>query len=92
MITNKGNCSNESIKYSSIKKKQQNTQEKNVINYINNIEMHIENTQNINNLETLRNELNIKRIELEEIIDIRIKGCIIRSKAQFVEYNEKNSK
>ena len=54
--------------------------------------MNIENTVNINNLETLTNELTIKRKELENIIDTRIKGCIIRSKSQYVEHNEKNSK
>lgn len=88
----KGSIRNETIKYSSIKKKKQNIQEQKLINDIQNIETHIGDSQNIGILETLKKELTLKTNELEDIIDKRINGIILRSKSQYVEYNEKNSK
>ena len=88
----KGSIRNETIKFSTIKKKKQNIEEQKYLTDINKIEIQIGNTLNSNMLETLTKELNIKKKQLEEIIDSKINGMVIRSKSQYVEHNEKNTK
>ena len=56
------------------------------------IEIQIGNTLNSNILETLTEELEIKKKQLEDILDTKLNGIIIRSKSQYIEYNERNSK
>ena len=55
------------------------------------IEIQIGNTLNSNILETLTEELEIKKKQLEDILDTKLNGFIIRSKSQYIEYNEKKS-
>ena len=59
---------------------------------IENLESQIQNTINIDTLEQLKIEIDNKRAILNDIIDTRINGKIIRAKAQYVESNDKNSK
>ena len=65
----KGTIRNETIKYASIKKKKQNIQEQKIIADIDIIEIQIGNTLNSNILETLTVELEIKKKQLEDILD-----------------------
>ena len=67
-------------------------QEQKIITDIDRIETQIGNTLNANILETLTNELEIKKKQLEDILDTKLNGIIIRSKSQYIEYNEKKSK
>lgn len=47
---------------------------------------------NADRIENIRADLRNKNIELEELTDIKLNGQILRSKANMVEYSEKNSK
>ena len=85
----KGTIRNETIKYSSRKKKQDQNKEYQLQAEIDTITKNIQ--ENPNN--THLNELKTKKMaELEEIYDKKINGIILRSKARWVEGGEKNSK
>ena len=88
----KGNIRNETIRYATIKKRKTTEKETELNNEINNIKIQIQNCNNNDTLEHLTNVLNNKTTELTEVIDRKINGIIIRSKAQIVEHNEKNTK
>ena len=85
----KGSIRNESIKYASYKKKEQNKKETQLIEEINIIKGKLtsENDQE-NELKRLKE----KNQELQILYEIEIKGYIIRSKAEYIEGGEKNTK
>ena len=82
----KGSIRNETIKYASYKKKCENEKERTLQAEIENIEKDL--TSNPINHETLIN----KKQELNNLLDKKLEGIILRAKADYVEYNEKNTK
>ena len=82
----KGSIRNTSIKYASRAKKQKEKREQEICKHIQNIE------SNTNNNDSDLDRLNTLKLELDAISTERINGIILRSKAQYVENNEKNSK
>ena len=80
---------NETIKYASKKKQIQNKKENQLTTEICNLEKDIESTSNNLNIEEITTLLNLKKEELNEIIEKRINGIILRSKCQYVENHEK---
>ena len=87
----KGSIRNETIKYGTKKKKENNNQEIKLKQDIENIENNINNTLCNINLDDLKQELDIKKTELNELIDHKMEGHILRAKAQIIEEGEKNS-
>ena len=85
----KGSIRNESIKYAPYKKKEQNKKESQLIEEINIIKGKLtsENDQE-NELKRLKE----KNQELQILYEIEIKGYIIRSKTEYIEGGEKNTK
>ena len=88
----KGTIRNETIKYASKKNKIQNKKEKQLTSEIYNLEKDIESTLNNLHIEEITHLLKLKKEELNEIIEKRINGIILRSKCQYVENHEKNTK
>ena len=88
----KGNIRNETIRYATIKKRKNSEKEKELNENIETLEYELQNSLNINNIDILKAELDMKKSELFDIIENKINGIIIRSKAEHVESNEKNSK
>ena len=88
----KGNIRNETIKFATTKKRKEKELETKLNIEIENLETKTQNTVNIDTLQRLKIEVDSKRAILNEIIDNRINGKIIRAKAQYVESNDKNSK
>ena len=88
----KGNIRNETIKYATHKKRNDLEREKKLTSEIENLNNKIQYERNNVNLEHLKSALTTNQMELTDILDKRINGLIIRSKAQFVEISEKNSK
>ena len=71
------------ISYASFKKKQNDSREKQLINEISILEENI--TENLHVIDNLKNELlSLRKIKME--------GCLIRSRAQCIEEDEKPSK
>ena len=85
----KGSIRNESIKYASYKKKEQNKKETQLIEEINIIKGKLTSE---NNQENELKRLKEKNQELQNLYEIDIKGYIIRSKAEYIEGGEKNTK
>ena len=77
---------NTSIIYASRAKQQKEKREQEIYKQIQNIE------SNTNNNDSDLERLNTLKLELDAISTERINGMILRSKAQYVENNEKNSK
>ncbi len=88
----KGSIRNESIKFSSLKKKQQIKREKEINKTIEDLENKIINSSDIIVKQEATDKLIKAKQELTTIIDHKIRGIIIRAKAESVEFNEKNSK
>lgn len=88
----KGTVRNETIKYATMKKKKSNANEEKYLKDIQELNKLIVNTEDINQMEALKRELDQKKTELENLIENKLNGYIIRSKAQIVEQNEKNTK
>ena len=88
----KGTIRNETIKYASTKNKIQNKTEKQLTAAIINLENDIEALSDTESLEQITNTLKQKKQELNEIIENKVNGIILRSKCQQVENNEKNTK
>ena len=88
----KGTIRNETIKYATYKKRKESEQECKLNKDIELLENRTQNTSDLNTLDHLQTELNAKRNTLTELIDKRINGYIIISKAQYLESNERNSK
>ena len=85
----KGTIRNESIKYGSKKKKETDKLEKQLTNEIENLNKTIHDTLNNSTLDLLKQEIDTKTAELNSLIDKKIDGYILRSKAQVVEEGEK---
>ena len=85
----KGNIRNETIRYATINKLKSKENENKLEKEISDLKTQIQTCNNNDTLENLVNLLNNKTTELTEIIDKRI---IVRSKADFVENNERNTK
>ena len=88
----KGNIRNETIKFASHKKKTDITNENNLNLEIEKIEHKINSATNNENIDELKKQLDENKTQLNSIIDNKINGIIIRSKATMVEFNEKNSR
>ena len=88
----KGNIRNVTIKFATNKKRKEQENEKKIIAEIDLFQIKIQNPSNIENLDQLNTDIYNKRVQLNELIDNRINGNIIRSKAQLVDNNEKNTK
>lgn len=88
----KGTIRNETIRYATMKKKEQNKHEQNILTDIKNIEEKLSITDNLQIAETLKLNLDEKKKSLDTLNEQKLKGIILRSKAQIVEQNEKNSK
>ena len=87
-----GTIRNESIKYGAKKKKETDTIEKQLVNEIENLSNIMNNTDDNTTLELHKQQKDRKKTELNSIIDKKINGYILRSKAQIVEEGEKSSK
>ena len=85
----KGTIRNESIKYTSFKKKNTLKIELNLKNEIDTLEKEL--TDSPNN-QTLIDNLSDKKNELNQIIETQTNGIILRAKAEWVEGAEKNTK
>ena len=84
----KGNIRNESIKYSTQRKKHTTDREIFLLKEIEKVENIINTTSD--DLDVKIDNLDLLKQELECIIDSKIKGHIIRAKATQIEYSEKN--
>ena len=83
----KGEIRNQTIRYTTHKRKQENEREDFLINKITKIQENIYNNEN-----NLTEELQNLQAELESIRDTKIKGQMLRSKVHQVEHNEKNTR
>lgn len=88
----KGAIRNETIKYTTSKVKKDKEQMTKITNEINNIERNISNTNNTEEIEILKQTLVENKAQLNDITDKKIKGTLVRLKAEELEYDEKNSK
>ena len=83
----------ESLKYGARKKKKIIRREEEIEKMISDLEINLSSTNVKENERTeLWTDLEIKRRELEEIIEYRTKGAILRSKSQWYNEGEKNTK
>jgi exonuclease III len=88
----KGTIRNETIKFTSKKAKLEKEDESKLISEIKEIEKDIATNKDKDETEELVNSLKEKKTNLNEIIEHRIKGILVRSKADQIEFDEKNSK
>ena len=88
----KGTIRNETIKYAAKNKKETNKQEHQLTKDIDKLKQDLTKVSDVNRLEIIKESLNEKVSELESIIENKINGFILRSKANVIEHNEKNSK
>jgi len=88
----KGCIRNESIKYSSFKKKMQSKKEQELQTNIDKLENKIKNSLNQTIIEEATKEINENKQELDNIVEYKVKGMVLRAKAEMVESNEKNTK
>ena len=86
----KGGIRNETIKYASFKKKEQNKKEIQLNEEINKIKNNL--MKGNDNEEDDLKRLKEKDKELQNLYELAIKGYIIRSKADYIEGGEKNTK
>ena len=86
----KGGIRNETIKYASFKKKEQNKKEIQPNEEINKIKNNL--MKGNDNEEDDLKRLKEKDQELQNLYELEIKGYIIRSKADYIERGEKNTK
>ncbi|KAL9964015.1 hypothetical protein ACROYT_G027586 [Oculina patagonica] len=80
-----------SIKYSKAKIRKMKNKEADIESEIAALERRLESSTN-NDKEALSEQLRVKKIELENIIEYKTKGAIIRSKARWYNEGEKNNK
>ena len=80
-----------SIKYSKAKTKKMKSKEADIESEIAALEKQFESSTN-NDKEALAEQLRVKKIELENIIEYKTKGAIIRFKARWYNEGEKNNK
>ena len=88
----KGTIRNETIKFTSKKAKLDKETEIKLISEIKEIEKDIASNKDKDEIEELVNSLKEKKTNLNEIIEHRIKGILVRSKADQVEFDEKKIK
>ena len=88
----KGTIRDETIKYGTLRKKENNKNEVKLTCHIDNLDKLIGNTNSNERIEVLKQELDAKKKELNMLIENRIDGYILRSKAQMVQEGEQNSK
>ena len=88
----KGSIRNETIKYGSMKKKERDRIEQQLTNYIENLNKIMNDTVNNETVDLLEQQIDSKKTELNTLIDKKIEGYILRSKAQVIEEGEKNTK
>ena len=88
----KGTIRNKTIKYATYKKKETNKHEKKLTNEINELQNKISESTEANVIEVLKNDLNEKKNTFEQLTETKLNGLILRSKANIVEHDEKNSK
>ena len=79
-----------SIKYSKVKIKKMKNEEANIESALAALEEQLE--QGVNNKDVIEEQIRCKKNELENIIQYKTKGAIIRSKARWYNEGEKNSK
>ena len=87
----KGAVRNETIKYAT-KKKKESIREEALKADIQKLTKIITTSPSENIVNHIKTELQNKQRELEEVIDIKLNGQILRSKANIIEHDEKNSK
>ena len=85
----KGRIRDETIKYSAQVKRDQNKTEQEIINNIHKLEHQL--IINVHD-NTVIDKLNMEKQKLDNINECKIKGIIIRAKAEYVEGMEKNTK
>lgn len=83
---------NETIRYVLMKKEKSNANEENYLNDIEDSNKLIVKPVDINETEALKRELDQKKTENENLVENKLNGYIIRSKAQIVTQNERNTK
>ena len=88
----KGTVRNETIKYASLKKKENLKNEIKYTKDIEQLERELSNADDSELHDRIKSNLDSKRNELNKILENRLNGYIIRSKAQIIEQNEKNNK
>ena len=88
----KGAVRNETIKYASKKKKATNKTEDKLNDDITKLKKDMSEACNFERIEIIKSDLERKINELESILENKINGSILRSKANIVEYSERNSK
>lgn len=88
----KGTIRNETIRYGTMKKKERNKNEQKLTNEIENLETMMNNSNNNDTIDLLKQQIDAKKTELNTLIEIKTEGYILRSKAQIIEEGEKNSK
>ena len=88
----KGTIRNETIKYATFKKKQNTENEIKLINELETLGKRLIDTIDIDRINQLKHDIDLKKTELDKLTETKLNGPIIRSKAQIVEHGEKNSK
>ena len=89
----KGNIRNETIKYTSYKAKLTKKTETELIDEISRLEKLLTNKNiPVDELNEIINNIDINRDKLDIIETNKINGILIRSKAEFIEHNERNTK
>ena len=84
----KGSIRNETIKYTSFKKKKENEEEKKLQKEIDDLEKHL----TLDNNNNIKEQLKQKKLQLWEKIELKTKGIAIRAKAEWVKGIDKNTK
>jgi len=87
----KGTIRNTSIKYSYEKKNEHNALKHELSNNIDKLQKELENSRSNNNFNIVTDLSNAKQ-QMTEILEIELKGILIRSKAEYNEGAEKNTK
>lgn len=88
----KGTVRNETIKYATKKKKNMNEAESKLKSQIETLTKTLSETQNQDDIEMISTNLQQTKQDLEDIIEAKLNGLILRSKANIVENSERNSK
>ena len=88
----KATIRNETIKYASFKERINQENEKQYIQDIQNLQERLTNTNDQDEMDRLTTRLDRQKSDLDNITENKLNGLIIRSKAQIVEQDEKNSK
>ena len=87
----KGTIRNETIKYATFKKKQNTENEIKLINELETLGKRFIDTIDIDRINQLKHDIDLKKTELDKLTETKLNGQIIRSKAQIVDHGEKNN-